>query len=350
MSYKYMAWKEGSHGYWSGGKLLSSSQITALLYHLPKEVEKFESVQTYKEDGTATHCPIFADFDHKVLSRARTDTIDFTRSIMYHLNVIPDIYYSGNKGFHVIVPYELEHPKCHLLAKGVIDQLGGGLKTLDQTVYRTKSLLRMPNTPASKPGRFKIKIPQATLLHMSDDDLIGLSERPGRIFTDEYDGSKLNMDFLADMLKDIVGNLKSYDHLTTQMRFSMTPCIEKIFYTPVDEGSRNRSIFILAKFFKGAGKNLEDTLELLLEQEHYAQWERSGEVKVRSVVTSVFRNRISPTLGCKTGVEGEILREYCNDFCIFSDKFPDLNIRGNNATKTRSANTQAKPFLQSRTA
>lgn len=333
--YRYFAWKEGD-GYWKGGKLLSFSQITTLRKHLPENYEQFETVQAYSANGTALQCPIYADFDHKTnLALARKDAQIFTNAIQRELNVTPNIFFSGSKGFHVIVPYELKHPRCHIVAQKIIAEISPPMKHLDMSVYRTKAMLRIPNSPASKPGRFKVQISVSQLFNESEKNIIDFSAYPVLNHLSEYDSGKINEEYLHDLYTKITSNLPTLKDTDNRFSTPITHCIKHIFENPVDEGGRNRSIFILAKYFKAAGKTYDEALELMLGQDHFAQWEKDKTSKVTPVLSSVFRSNRNPHIGCKSGADGELLRTYCDDMCVFSDKFPELNIRGTNESSTR---------------
>lgn len=342
--YKYFAWKDGA-GRWGGGNLLSGAQFSSLKKLLPSSWEQFETVQNHTEDGRITDCPIFADFDHRTdLELARKDTIAFTQTMQYHLGVTPELYFSGTKGFHAIVPYDIQHPRCHLIVKGIIDELQPKLSTLDTSVYRSKSLLRILNSPASKPGTFKVKITKNQLFNEDGAKILAFARTKRTPTKPDYDASKINQALIQSLVKEIdakLGTLKEYD----QQAMDMTPCIQTLLYEGVPEGQRNRAVFILAKFFKINGVSMEDTLDRLLSYPHFREWEETKSVKLQAVLSSVFRNRMSPSLGCKTGVDGEILRDYCSDLCIFSDKFPDLHIGASRDANPKKDTPESGPVL-----
>lgn len=342
---RYFAWKERS-GYWNGNKLLTSSQISVLKGHLPEQFELFETVQTYNSEGMPIECPIFADFDHSTnIELARKDAISFTQAITYHLNVVPDIYFSGNKGFHVILPYSIKHERCHLIAKGIIEEIMPTMPTLDKSVYRTKSLLRILNSPASKKGKYKVKLSKDQLYKEDTAKILDLASFRQKIITKEYDESKLNKDLLNDLFQKHSTSLPTYSS-ELKGSLTMTPCLKTLLTIGAVEGQRNKSIFILAKFFKSLGLSVQETINAFFEHNHFVEWERSKEAKVTSIVVSVFKNPLVPTIGCKTSIDGEILRDYCSDFCIFSERFPTLNIGGNSGAYSGKIRNEIGAILQ----
>ena len=330
---RYFAWKE--RGFWMGGKLLTRTQIVSLLGHLEGRAETFASVQTYNPDETILSSPIYADLDHQTnLALVQADTRTLVSSIIHHLNVVPDIYFSGNKGFHVIVPHEIYHPRCHEIVRTLIANLTGSLGTLDQSVYRTRSLLRTEGSPASKPGYFKTKISRQELFALTPDEIQAIAKDPAKRTVREFDQTKLLIDTLADLVQSAIEALperKPFNASHAQWS-PMTPCLQTLYTVGTSPGNRNKAIFMLAKHFKiNAVPELEAEAAMMA-QPHFRDWEETGVTKVLSVIRSVYRNRTAPKLGCKTGSEGELLRAHCNPFCIFSDAFPELNIRGHDGT------------------
>ena len=66
----------------------------------------FKSVQEYEEIGSdSTTSPLFFDFDSTDIAVSQKDTIKVVEYLQQYTT--PEIYFSGNKGFHVIVRQEV---------------------------------------------------------------------------------------------------------------------------------------------------------------------------------------------------------------------------------------------------
>ncbi len=96
------------------------------------------------------------------------------------------IYYSGSKGFHVLIPsklfrifprYSLER-NLKILAEGLVEGFAAA-KYLDSSIYNTNSLIRVTNSVNLKSNLYKIPIQLCELrdLHMSQIKKIAKSPR-----------------------------------------------------------------------------------------------------------------------------------------------------------------------------
>jgi len=343
----YVAWRE--RGFWAGGKLLARSQIVRLLSVLNQKHETFTSIQSYTPEAEIIGCPVlFADFDHKFdLELTRRDVNNFVTATVHHLNVVPLIYFSGNKGFHVVVPHTVTHPRCHEIVKAVVARISPPLPTLDPAVYRTRSMWRTVGSPSSQPGRYKTQITREELLHLPIHEIKHLAENPTPRPLTEYDAEKLDMERLDELVGQAQNSLPTRRELPpgNARHAPMTPCLTTLFLEGAPEGLRNRSVFLLAKHFKLSGTTLIAAEHLMLGQPHFANWEVTGTTRVLNVLRSVYRNARQPTIGCKSGTDGELLRMYCSDLCVFSDAFPTLNIGGPSGAKAKRPASQDKAVL-----
>lgn len=80
-----------------------------------ENTDVFTSICFYSEPTAESvfTCPIFADIDSADLAGARGSSIVLCEMIMDRIGVPQDrleIYFSGNKGFHVVVPCEVFRP------------------------------------------------------------------------------------------------------------------------------------------------------------------------------------------------------------------------------------------------
>lgn len=319
---KIFAWKE--RGYWCGQKLVPISAIP----HLKEAVgsnQSFATVQTYDDNGGVMFCPVYADLDGKDPKQAQFDAQYITYLITQMTNVIPDIYYSGNKGYHIIIPYKIEHPQCHLIAKHFFQYLCMELPSLDKSVYRTQALLRLPGSPASRPGYYKIQITHCELMTMTYNQIEELAKVPRIGVINEFDASNLNDEFLAIIeegkrrVPTFNGSLVSY---LGDLGEEMTPCLARILEEPPEIGMRNKVVFLLGRLFKKCGFTAAQTVELLLSKPHFQDFEK--ERGVSSVINSLFKNGKPSVIGCKTGGDADLMRHYCDPFCHFNEDSFDL--------------------------
>lgn len=327
MTHKIFAYLDGK--YWCGRNLLPYNQIKSILHTLNWKKEVFATIQTYDQFGNCISSPLYFDFDgdHEVV---HNEVKAFVQSCIYILNVIPKVFFSGNKGFHVIIDYIIEHPQCHLLVKDFAKEMTCA-KTLDQSVYRTLSMFRLPGSPASKPGYYKIPITRTELFTLSFEQIKELAKKQ-RIVDQEHDIEKIDQEAMSQWLKKAIENLPTYDDInhvlahTDSVNMEITPCIKSLINDPQPKGTRNAVVFILARFFKLCGLDLTSAQTALLSTNHWKEYE-ANEHSVSKVFRSVYNSQDIQKLGCKNNSEGAgIMRSLCQDICPYSPNFPKLEV------------------------
>jgi hypothetical protein len=325
-AWKYFAYKEGNN--WRVNDLLQVSQIHAMLRTLAWQHEVFASIQTYDENGNIVGGPLWFDFDGQpdvVLSQTR----HFVAACEFVVNVTPRIYFSGSKGFHLIIERFLSHPRVHELVANFASEIGGGLTTLDPKVFRTRSMFRIPGSKASKPGYYKIEITRSELFDLSYDAIRNIAASQRCIET-EHDPSTIDEDVLESWLGIAKLSLPKYDTmekveaLARSVELEVTPCISHMLRGPVPQGERNMTVYTLAKFFRGCEIDEATVRDILLAQPHYASFEAEGR-EVSKVLRSVYRSRQPQLIGCRgTSGYAETMRSMCDQPCPFR---PDFNHR-----------------------
>lgn len=322
--HKIFTWKEGK--YWSERQLLPISQIVVILKALEWRKECFASIQTYDEFGNAQFCPLYFDFDGKP-DVVHKEVIHFVEALDFNLGITPKIYFSGNKGFHIIIDYMVKHPQCHLLVKNFADELVS-LKTLDQTIYRTQSLLRIPGSPGSAPGYYKIPLTKMELFNLTFGQIKDLAtarrpELPSSLEGVDTEAMEAWLIKAVEALPVLnLSNLREYGSVDKEI----TPCIQTILTVSQGAGQRNSYVHILARFFKLCGLDLQATEALFMEHEHWRDYEAS-ERGVTPVLRNVFYSRASNFIGCRSNsTYSEIMRNHCENDCHFSAKFPKFTV------------------------
>lgn len=144
------------------------------LFYFPKEIkdlyEQTHSVAGYK--GPAFSKNLVWDFDSKEdLDSAKNDVRELLKrlakdsglgkELINHISV----YFSGNKGFHVVLKTNREFSPEEM--KYACKRLAEGLKTFDCVIYNATRNFRILNTKHNKSGLYKIKV-DPTLLPKED--------------------------------------------------------------------------------------------------------------------------------------------------------------------------------------
>ena len=169
------------------GILLTPEQLEK--YHIDREKEHFTSLCYYNENhkklfdkeksvagikDTVTDKLAF-DFDDKTnLENARQDTLALLKRFkeMKISKDSVDIYFSGDKGFHVILNLENElNPEQ---AKNLaINHFGKGLSTLDTSIYNPSRVFRLSGTKHKSSALYKTPL---TFEEISTNDCQAIRE------------------------------------------------------------------------------------------------------------------------------------------------------------------------------
>jgi hypothetical protein len=131
--------------------------------------------------------PIFFDIDSADdLQGARVSALMLCEMLMSRA-FIPqdglDIYFSGNKGFHILIPCELfdafYSPHTLELYRRMAEKAEeGGVQFLDKGVYTNKRIWRLPNSIHGKSHLFKIPLSYEELRDVSMAGIMKLAEHP----------------------------------------------------------------------------------------------------------------------------------------------------------------------------
>lgn len=143
-------------------------------YYNQAQYEQFQKTGTVRGIEDVTTNKLYWDFDNKDrLKNSLHDAHMLASTIRNKFGVQPQIYYSGNKGFHVIVETNRDMTPEQVAAAS--QKLAAGLKTLDLSVYNASRILRVPGTRHQKTGRYKIPLEQDQLAHLSDTEVEEMS-------------------------------------------------------------------------------------------------------------------------------------------------------------------------------
>lgn len=153
-------------------KRVKEDEVPEKLIKPSKNYRSFVSVQMFEkprhEDGEVFWMPVFFDLDHKKdldvpLADAKKLVVYFTKQLDIPAAFVR-VYFSGSKGFHVIVAPEVfdmrPDPELHLKVKKAclfVSELLK-LKAFDHTVYSIRRMLRAYNSIHEKTKLYKIEL------------------------------------------------------------------------------------------------------------------------------------------------------------------------------------------------
>lgn len=215
---------------------------------------------------------IVFDFDNPVLEYARVDTVLFVQSLMALYDVDPAdlrIYFSGHKGFHVVLPIELFVGEPEVIGitpgavRGTAMDLARGIASFDQSIYDVRRLIRIPNRQNMHSGLYKVALTyeQLRTMHVDEIRMYAVQPRPHARGNDEPPTANRELGDL--LLRNVAISERTADGVR-----ETTPLPE--LFLPVKPGNRNNAATQLAGLLV---KHIED-LQVL--QQIMTTWNRTN--------------------------------------------------------------------------
>ena len=251
------------------------------------------------------------------------------------------IYFSGNKGIHIIVPAEIlgVTPSAELnqiykyianLAKGFTPN-----KTVDTKIYDNKRLFRIPNTKHEKSGLYKIPITLNELQTLSINQIRQMATVQRNmqypIYSELPNANRAYKKIIEEYLRN-----KQQEEKNRGKRFKKSfnfipPCIQHILENGAQEGERNITIACLAGFYKSYGKTLDEAIELI------SDWndnntKPTGKNELIKTVKSIFNSE--KQFGCATLQSLSV----CDNTCKVFVKKEEKNLKNNSNNLSSSQN------------
>jgi hypothetical protein len=233
-------------------------------------------------------------------------------------------WYSGSKGFHVVVrpePFGIK-PHIHLsyIVKAIACELADtlSLRTLDRSVYSIPRMWRIPNTVHPKTGRYKIELAVKELTTWTPAQIIDKARGPRGQSDDALPDSHIHeLGDYKDIPPDPVAVAWYADHYQAYDAYrdlkKLLPrkaivrpdendeypvCVQDILKNGPKEGgpNRNRVVLPLAGFFHDAGVDKRDAVKQIDDwtRLHYPIDKNTNEriSNGRSVVDSAYRGQV----------------------------------------------------------
>lgn len=157
--------------------------------HIYRTIQSFKNPEV--TDGEPFISPLYfdLDFDEK-LGQTLDDALNDARLILeYFLYLGAEdelgIWFSGNRGFHITLPFEKfgdKQPSTYLnkiwrgIAEGMAHKFE--LRTFDRSVYTKRRMWRMENTKHGKSGLWKIPLEIYELKTLDPSAIRKLAENP----------------------------------------------------------------------------------------------------------------------------------------------------------------------------
>lgn len=265
--------------------------------------------QTADVDKSTLYGDMYLDFDDiDNFEHVRNDAITALSylKICYHITEDEvQIYYSGNKGIHIIIPAEIFDIEPITSLNGVFKTIASSIKTytkyktIDTQIYDNKRLFRIPNTIHEKSNLYKIPITIQELRTLSESGIKSMAMHE-RIFPKQQ--YRTNPVAARQFKKDIEEFYLLEKELKKDKRFKTVynftpPCIQHILDNGAKEGERNITIACLTGFCKNSGKSLNETIDFITEW-NSNNIKPTGEREMQKTIRSIFMG--DKIFGCST--------------------------------------------------
>lgn len=284
---------------------------------------------------------LYLDFDDiDDFEKVRKDALTALSylKVCYHIaEEYVAIYFSGNKGVHLIVPATILGIEPMPLLNGVFKSIAMSIKsftpnkTIDTQIYDSKRMFRIPNTVHEKSRLYKIPITAQELRTLSHEQIKMMATQKRWLDVKEFHGTNI---YAQQQFQQAVKEYYLFDKETKKdhrfkAKWTFTPpCIQAILENGAEEGQRNITIACLTGFYKNTGKSLTETTDLISEW-NSRNIKPTGEQELRRTVRSIFMGE--KQFGCSTLKTITICDE---SHCPLKGK------KGSNQNGTRQGNHQ----------
>jgi len=244
--------------------------VTAYAYDRPIQDEAF------------LYGDFYLDFDIKDI---QTGFENIRRDAMYAIAYLKDgykipiddmqIYFSGKKGLHVIVPkecFDIEaHEKLNVIFKELATKIKAYTvnKTVDTQIYDNKRIFRYPGSIHESTGLHKISLTFDELKNLSISEIEDLA-KTSRVFDYKKPSPILHAKTAWNKLvKDVEGKLNNPLIAGGVNQIGVLrvtpPCIQHLIDNGATEGSRNNTLAVLVSFYKRKGMTYEQVFKVINE-------------------------------------------------------------------------------------
>ena len=289
------------------------SQFNAALCNFAQQCEgKDTYVCAYlyeSQDGSMpdiSSCNIIAspylDFDGDIQSdkdynELKSSVLIAIGAINQELGISPDlleIYFSGAKGFHIIIPYAILGltPSKELnddfkkFASYLKEKVGG--KHIDTAIYDRRRLLRVAGSINSKTGLYKVPVTSQMLFSMNSYSSI--KEWASQPRTVELKNCEYNEKARRAWNK-IITTTKEPEKKIKKLpdkKIPLMPCSEKLLREGMAQGNRNNAAIALSSSLLQSGMDSEEAWSRLCE------WNQKNDPPIEEYELSrTFRSAIS---------------------------------------------------------
>jgi hypothetical protein len=233
-----------------------------------KNQDVFSSVCTFlwPRRSAPYQSDFFLDIDAPDLEQAKNEALKACDLLMEHLAVSPGslcLFFSGAKGFHVLVPRvifgEPDYPRVLRIWQPLARRLSKeGVSHSDLGVYQTSRVLRLPNSINSKTGLYKVPLEYKELRDLGLEHVLSVARSPREEDSMAVpEESPKAVGWFQDAVK-WCERREARRAARPQARnfregWRIPPCVRSIEGATLPDGVRHEAYFVLAKFYARIG-------------------------------------------------------------------------------------------------
>ncbi len=233
---------------------------------LKKYVDEKKSVKEFS--GQHIINGIYFDFDNLDLEISRSETIKFVLALFtnYDLSVESlKIYFSGSKGFHVIIPFSFFTENIEAkennwqIHKAIAEELAKGFE-IDHSIYGRNKIFRIENTINKKSGLFKIELTFSELNSLSISQIKELAKDKRETTHNKIKDNQVN-----SLLNNVFKKWNEYDFEKPENKFIIDNILnnENILIEGVNRGQRHNKLLKIFGKLKRKGIAKEDIIAIV---------------------------------------------------------------------------------------
>lgn len=232
------------------------------------------------------------------------------------------IYFSGSKGFHIIISEDIFGFKPGRTLNKDLKKIAVYLKAytltkcIDTKIYDYKRLFRINNTINSKTGLYKVRILYDDLIKMSYEELIEYASEPKDIELNRYSYNEKANESFTNLIEKIDKRDKEKINIKVAKEYikkkELLPCVKYILQNGSPNGQRNNSTIALANSLFQIGYNQDEVIEIITTWNETKNEEPLPDKEVRATIKSAYNNsKQNIYYGCSSFRELDVCVKGC---------------------------------------
>ncbi len=273
------------------------------------------------QDKANLYGDFYLDFDSTSFELVRKDALNALSylKILFNLDIDNNcqIFFSGNKGVHIIVPAEVLGitPMNELndiyktIAEALFDYIDN--KTLDLRIYDKKRMFRVPNSIHEVTGFYKVNISLKELRYETYGNIKNIASAKRVIAPVKRDYNQKAGNIFNNFIEKTKQKIANYSNIksTGTLKY-LPPCIKEILDEGALDGQRNNTIAVVASYYKASGKDMKEALDLMAEWNETKTSKPVSNYELRRTVQSIYTS--DSQFGCSSIKNlGLCSKEYC---------------------------------------